>query len=239
MKLNRRHLVVLPTAATAMLLTTGQALAHVHVDSNEAAAGATDVTLTFTVPNEEASAKTTQLHVVMPADHPLSGVTAVPQDGWTPQVDAGSITWTGGSISGTGEVQFKVSVAKLPSDAESLTFKVLQTYDSGQVVSWIETAPDGSAEPEHPAPVLKLGAAATGGTHSHEAAAAAPAVTAVTGTPVAPETSTGTGWGAVGGIGGGAAVLLAAGFALFRRRKPSTGGTAEASDAVERERIGH
>jgi hypothetical protein len=34
LKLNRRHLVVLPAADTAVLLTTGQAWAHVHVDSD-------------------------------------------------------------------------------------------------------------------------------------------------------------------------------------------------------------
>lgn len=38
---------------------------------------------------------------------------------------------------------------------DSLTFKAVQTYDDGTVVSWIETAPDA----EHPAPVMQLTAA--------------------------------------------------------------------------------
>jgi periplasmic copper chaperone A len=35
-------------------------------------------------------------------------------------------------------------------------FKALQTYESGEVVRWIEETPPGGEEPEFPAPVLKL-----------------------------------------------------------------------------------
>jgi hypothetical protein len=32
----------------------------------------------------------------------------------------------------------------------------LQPYDNGEVVRWIDTAPKGAPEPDHPAPVLAL-----------------------------------------------------------------------------------
>jgi periplasmic copper chaperone A len=59
-----------------------------------------------------------------------------------------------------------VSVGPLPSDVDSLVFKALQTYDNGEVVRWIEEETPGGAEPERPAPVLKLtkDAAATSAT---------------------------------------------------------------------------
>jgi periplasmic copper chaperone A len=55
--------------------------------------------------------------------------------------------------------QFVISVGPLPETA-AMTFKVIQTYSDGKVVSWIEEPAAGStAEPEHPAPTLKLTAA--------------------------------------------------------------------------------
>jgi hypothetical protein len=44
----------------------------------------------------------------------------------------------------------------LPTDTDQLVFKALQTYDNGEVVRWIDAAPQGAPEPEHPAPVLTL-----------------------------------------------------------------------------------
>ncbi len=66
------------------------------------------------------------------------------------------ITWEGGKI-GPGEFQeFRVSLGPLPKEVDELVFKAIQTYDSGEVVSWIETQAPGAPEPEHPAPILKL-----------------------------------------------------------------------------------
>jgi hypothetical protein len=61
---------------------------------------------------------------------------------------------------GPGEFQeFSLSGGPFP-DAESLTFPVVQTYSDGSESAWIEPTVDGQAEPEHPAPVLTLTAAA-------------------------------------------------------------------------------
>ena len=72
--------------------------------------------------------------------------------------------------------QFVLSVGPLPKVA-SMTFKVIQSYSDGTQVAWIEVAAPGSnAEPEHPAPVLKLSPAST-------SSQSAPEVSVVTAEP--------------------------------------------------------
>jgi hypothetical protein len=53
----------------------------------------------------------------------------------------------------------------LPKNVNQLEFKASQTYSDGEVVQWIEPTVKGGAEPEHPAPVLKLGKASGGSSH--------------------------------------------------------------------------
>ncbi|MFI5759257.1 YcnI family protein [Streptomyces sp. NPDC051569] len=171
-------------AATALLLLTGPASAHVSVQPQGEAAKGGYATINFKVPNERDDASTTKVEVNFPADHPLASVMPQPVPGWKVVVtktklakpltlhgstitDAVSkVTWTaaGGKI-GPGEFQqFPLSVGQLPEDADQLVFKTLQTYDNKEVVRWIEEPKEGAAEPEKPAPVLKL-TAATGDEH--------------------------------------------------------------------------
>jgi uncharacterized protein YcnI len=149
----------------------------VEVETNRAYAGATDVTLTFHVPNERTTASTRGITFFFPTDHPLLGVSTGRQHGFTPKVSTAqlakavpapggsvsevvrSIEFSGGHLSGQEKRAFTFHVDQLPSDTRTLTFKVLQKYSSGETVSWIEVAADGAAEPEHPAPVLALGPA--------------------------------------------------------------------------------
>jgi periplasmic copper chaperone A len=51
--------------------------------------------------------------------------------------------------------EFDVSLGPLPK-TDRIVFKALQTYSDGDIVRWIDVPQDGQAEPEHPAPVLKL-----------------------------------------------------------------------------------
>jgi uncharacterized protein YcnI len=57
------------------------------------------------------------------------------------------VTWTSRSAEnaiGPGEYdEFSVSVGFLPED-EQMVFKAVQTYDSGEVVRWIEEAAEGT-----------------------------------------------------------------------------------------------
>ncbi len=176
-RLRRRdtRLLLVPLAAAVMLVGGAVAAwAHVEVEAEPGTVGASDVTLTFHVPNEKAPATTTTIALVMPTDHPLPGVSAKPQNGFTPTTTtrhlatpvAGKdgpvsdvvdqVVFKGGALSGTEEKAFALHVDRLPAGVTTLTFKALQTYSDGTVVSWIEVAADGAAEPEHPAPVLTL-----------------------------------------------------------------------------------
>ena len=48
-----------------------------------------------------------------------------------------TITWSGGELKPGEFTEFDISVGPLPDDADSLTFKALQTYSDGDVVRWI------------------------------------------------------------------------------------------------------
>jgi uncharacterized protein YcnI len=175
-----RSLTVAGVAAVSIGLTALPALAHVSVNSPGATQGGFGV-LTFRMPNEVDNANATELKVQLPADQPLASVAVQPLPGWTYTVqraklakpitdDDGNqvsdypsvVDWkaTAGGVK-PGEYQdFNLSVGPLPK-ADSMTFKALQTYSDGQVVSWIELPAAGSSdEPEHPAPTLKLAPAA-------------------------------------------------------------------------------
>ncbi|WEH34491.1 YcnI family protein [Streptomyces sp. AM 4-1-1] len=170
-------------AAATVLLLAGPASAHVSVQPQGAAAKGGYATINFKVPNERDSAATTKLEVAFPTDHPLASVMPQPVPGWKIEVTksklakpldvhgkqineaVSKVTWTAEDAKsgiGVGEFQqFPLSVGQLPEDADQLVFKALQTYDNKEVVRWIEEPKEGAAEPETPAPVLKLTAPAS------------------------------------------------------------------------------
>ena len=169
----KRTLLLALAAGAALVLPATSAFAHVTVNPKEAVQGRY-AKLAFRVPNERDNASTTKLEVNLPADHPFASVSVRPQPGWTYTIEktklpapikvhdneiseaTTKITWTGGPIKPHEFNEFEVSVGPLPSDVDSVTFKALQTYDNGEVVRWIEEETPGGAEPERPAPVLKL-----------------------------------------------------------------------------------
>lgn len=153
------------------------AFAHVTVHPSSLPQGASDVELAFRVPNEEDNATTNSVQVFFPTDSPVPGVAVRSIPGWSSVVNTtrlkkaiktddgeisavvSQITWTAtpGSEIQKGQYQdFNVAVGQLPENATGLTFKVLQTYNNGDVVRWIQQTPPNGEEPEHPAPVLKL-----------------------------------------------------------------------------------
>lgn len=173
-----RWLVPLVTAALVLLSTP--AWAHVTIDPGEAPKGGFTA-VSFRVPNERDDSGTNQVVVEFPADHPIPFVSVKPKPGWTVNVETtqlpepidaegeqiteavSRITWSGGRI-GPGEFdEFDVSMGPLPDDTDELVFPTLQTYESGEVVRWIEETPPGGEEPENPAPVLKLTGEGGGG----------------------------------------------------------------------------
>lgn len=190
----RRLPVALAVVAALVLAIPAVASAHVVISPGTAPKGGTDVELSLRAPDESDTASTVGLDVQLPTDHPLLGVLVKPIPGWTAKVttkklakpvktDDGEITeavseinWTGGSVP-PGEYQdFTITVGQLPSDADQLEFKAIQTYSDKSVVSWIEDTPANGEEPEHPAPILKLtGSGSDTGSDAGSSATSAPA----------------------------------------------------------------
>jgi uncharacterized protein YcnI len=181
--------------AVTMVATTLPAFAHVTVNSDDATQGAFSK-LSFRVPNETDNTSTTKVEVFFPASQPLGFVSVKPHAGWSFTETKGklakpittddgpvseyvsSITWTASSAAvgikpGMFD-EFEVSAGPLPK-AASMQFKTLQSYSDGSVVRWIENTPASGAEPEHPAPTLKLTAAGASDTAAATTPASKPA----------------------------------------------------------------
>jgi uncharacterized protein YcnI len=165
-------------AALVLLAVAGPASAHVTANPKTAEQGSY-TKVTFRVPNEEQTAKTVQLEVDLPLDHPIASVSVRPVPGWTVKAEESTlpkpiksddgevtkavskITWSGGTIDPGQFQEFDVSMGPLPTDTDTLVFKAIQTYTGGEVVRWDEIQQKGAAEPEHPAPTVHLTKAET------------------------------------------------------------------------------
>ncbi|MGW0215048.1 YcnI family copper-binding membrane protein [Micromonospora chokoriensis] len=184
--------LAITAAATAVLGFAGPASAHVTVNPKEATQGGY-ARVAFRVPNESDTASTNKLEVVLPENAPVGSVSTMPVPGWTvatekrkvdPPIEVhgsqlteavSKITWTatGDAAVKPGQFQeFPVSMGPLPK-VDTMVFKVLQTYSDGTISRWIDDPAPGGEEPEHPAPVLTLAAAAPEGAASPTAAAVA------------------------------------------------------------------
>ena len=213
--MNRLLLVLL----TAALLLPCSASSHVEVRPKRAPAGS-EARLTLEVENERSTSATRRVDVQLPA-----GVTSAAGQklrGWKLRLRPASgaprrmiLTAPPGSeLTGHEASRFRFTIG-LPSDGgRRIAFKVLQTYDNGEVVRWI--GPPGASEP---APTLRLTAA-------KEVAPEDPATGADGQRETASANNDASGDGGDDStlvpivIGAGAIVLvLAAGIALSRRRR--------------------
>jgi uncharacterized protein len=173
-----RLVVLAALVAGVVALGTLPASAHVTITPSSAPKGGFQV-LSFNVPNEEPDANTVKLEVQLPTKYPIAFVSTKPMVGWDVAVEkstlakpvktddgeiteaVSTITWTataGGLNPGEFDL-FTISAGPLPTKPRSLTFKALQTYSNGEVVSWIQQTVKGAPEPERPAPTLTLTAA--------------------------------------------------------------------------------
>jgi uncharacterized protein len=176
-----KRLAALTVVALAGLFAlAGPASAHVTVTAPGATRGGSDQEITFRVPVEK-NVDTVGVTIQLPTATPIPSVDVAPIAGWThtektaklakPIVtDDGDITSAVSQISWTataghglkpGEFgEFTIIAGQLPN-VDALTFKALQRYADGSVVSWIQVpAPGSSAEPQFPAPTLELTGAA-------------------------------------------------------------------------------
>ncbi|MFJ3794530.1 DUF1775 domain-containing protein [Kitasatospora sp. NPDC090091] len=246
-----RAVTVTAVVAGSLALTV-PAFAHVEVESEGAQALAANATITFTAEAESKSAGLAKFQVVLPEGiAPADVALAEAPQGWSLAATGDGYTVGGPALAPGKDAVYKITVRQLPN-AEELVFKTLETYSDGELVRWIEL-PHGAVEPEHPAPVLKLAAAAPGAvaitpsaapttaspsaasptTASPTASAAAPAQTSPA---VAPSVTASAGPAAAAAaksddsssavpiaIGAAAVVALAAGGTWWWRRKQSAG----------------
>jgi uncharacterized protein YcnI len=206
--------------------------AHVEVEADKAQAGARDVTLTFTGEAESASEGIVSERVVLPAGINPADVRLkkAPKD-WKLTPGAGDVTVAGPALDAGEDAIFSIVVAQLPTDSTTLVFKIVETYSGGKVSRWIDVPEEGQPEPENPAPVLKVKAAAPAPASPSPAApspsaeapsAQVPSAAPSTTSPAAAqpdnaaENSSPTGW-IVGGIL--AVVAVAAAGLLFAKRR--------------------
>jgi uncharacterized protein YcnI len=169
---------VVLTAAVTFLVSGGTAaVAHVSVHADEAVQGGS-AEIAFRVPTESDTASTVAVRVAFPADAPIAEVAVLPLAGWTNRVTrtapagpvpsgheeevsevVSEVEWhAAGPGVKPGEYQvFRIAAGLLPK-TDRMVFKVVQTYDDGQVMRWIDVPVKGQPEPAHPAPVLALAA---------------------------------------------------------------------------------
>ncbi|WP_238431559.1 DUF1775 domain-containing protein [Streptomyces cavernae] len=156
----RLGLVAAATVTFSFALTTA-AFAHVEVEADKAQALARNVTLTVTSEAENASAGFTSVRIVLPEGIAPADVSlAEGPKGWKLKPAADGYSVSGPKLANGTDAVHKIRIKQLP-DAEELAFKAVETYSDGKVSRWIEL-PTGGEEPEQPAPVLELKAAAPG-----------------------------------------------------------------------------
>ncbi|WP_299532089.1 YcnI family protein [uncultured Streptomyces sp.] len=185
------RLGVVTVTAIAGLTFGSPAFAHVSVQPEGTAAKGGYATVNLKVPNERPNASTVEVELSLPTDHPLASVMPEAVPGWTIEVTTtklakpltlhgktiteavSKVNWTatGKGIRPGYFQKFPLSLGQLPEDTDELLLRAVQTYDNEEVVRWIEPPVEGEEEPEHPAAVLKLSAAAD----DHHGASATPA----------------------------------------------------------------
>ena len=163
--MNHRHAArALAVAVGALAAAAPAAGAHVTIQPPEATQGGY-MAFDVRVPNERDDAGTSEVQFNLPEDVPIRSVRVEPVPGWDYEIEmrtldepieagegepvtevVSSITWSGGLIN-PGEFQdFPISMGPLPEDVDEMLFPSIQTYDSGEVVRWIEIPEEGAEE---------------------------------------------------------------------------------------------
>jgi uncharacterized protein YcnI len=206
-RIHRRRLpLIATTIATGIAavvagigLGAGVALAHIDPDPPTVPAGA-HVTVGFGVEHGCDGSNTTQLAFQIPAG--VTDAEPVQQPGWTTTVAGDTVTFAGGNLDAATEQTFQLTFTA-PAEPGTLRFPIIQTCAVGEL-AWIEVAPAGGAEPEHPAPEVEV---------------VAPGSTTPAADVQAPSSSDSSGHtGLVIGLVAAAVVVIAAAVVVARRR---------------------
>jgi uncharacterized protein YcnI len=167
--------IALAAVAAGALAVAAPAGAHVTLQPKEVPADGF-TRLDVRVPTERDDASTTKVRLKFPPGFEFASYE--PVEGWTVKVvRAGKrvgevvIAAAGGAGIAPGQFRdFGLSLRMPDRPGATLTFKALQTYDSGEVVRWI-----GAPDADEPAPRVKLTEAAGEGGHEANAQPAEPA----------------------------------------------------------------
>jgi uncharacterized protein YcnI len=187
----RRVIVAGAIVIVATGLPAAPAAAHVSIDPPSVPKGST-AHVSFIVPNESEDARTNRVQVYFPpAPEAIPEVAVEAMEGWhvsirkqrlsSPIVTedgsisevVSSITWVANNTStaiGPDEfAAFSINADGLPDDADEVVFRVVQSYNDGSTVRWVDPVSDTGPEAEHPTPVLEL----TDGTNASDGGATA------------------------------------------------------------------
>jgi hypothetical protein len=138
---------------TAALLAVFPAAASAHVTLTPAfVEDGVPTTIAFQTPNERAPHAMTMLTVRAPPGITVESATA--PAGWKATVSGPTVTWTGGRLTGTAELDFPIHV-NTRVRAGNHTFAATQTYDDGGKVGWrvdlsVLPATGAAAPKQHP-----------------------------------------------------------------------------------------
>jgi len=160
----RRLAVVSTAAATALVLAAGPALAHVEVEAAPARALATDALLTLTAEAESGTAGISGLRIQLPAGLvPADLRLASGPTGWRLAGSGDVVTVSGPALPVGRSAELGIRVRQLPAERR-LVLKTIQSYSDGKRDAWIELPTASVPEPDQPAPIVRLQAAAPSAT---------------------------------------------------------------------------
>jgi hypothetical protein len=183
----RRCAVVLAAGAAVLVSAAGPALAHVEVEAAPARALATDALLTMTAEAESATAGIAGVRIQLPPGLIATDLRlASGPSGWRLTGSGNVVTVRGPALPVGRSLRLGIRVRQLPA-AEQLVLKTVQSYADGQQDAWIELPSTSVPDPDQPAPVVRLQAAAPGATPVPRATTPAPTTAAPT--SAAPTTS--------------------------------------------------
>jgi uncharacterized protein YcnI len=219
--------VVACVAASFTAVLIGGGIASAHIDPDPLAMQVnTSGTVSFTVEHGCDGSPTTSIKIQFPAD--VKDVTAIDKAGWTSTVTGDVVEFSGGPLAADQEDHFDISLTA-PAQPGEVRFPIIQTCQQGEL-DWIEVEEEGAAEPEHPAPVVKITEGPPTSAdlmpmeeHADDSGTPTDATLAPTATVVAAaadDDSSNT--GAIVAVVAGVVVVLVGGGIVLARRRAST-----------------
>jgi len=222
----KHALVTAATTVAVVLFAAGIASAHIDPDPIAMQAG-TAGTVQFNVEHGCDASPTTSMKFQIPTG--VTDVKPVDKPGWTATITGDTLEFTGGPLAPDQKDHFDISFTA-PTTAGEIRFPVIQTCQQGEL-AWIEIPAAGAAEPEHPAPTIKV---TEGPLTSADLTPAPEAETTADGTVVATDTGAvvpttvadtsddSSNRGAIVGVIIGAVIVVVGGGMLLSRRKKAT-----------------